>query len=355
MPVDIWFTTDRKSSHEQFARGVSRILDEIDWASTDACFAVDWTAMNALHVMSADSTAIMQRESVPVMYLTYRSYASMTGISDDDRDFYSEVERNAVRRAVSSGGGVVALCDDDWRTQSSFTDNEHAVRVILPMLRTEFSTVADEDKGKILDFGRKRQYLVSLVRLSEDKGPHRFVQMLRDIQQEDPTFWDRTGVVPLLCGAASQPEYAARVKRELLDAVPNAVLVDRFLPPLEMAHLMQQAILNVHGALYEAYGLTIVEAAAMGCPSVINTSGIGAAQLLSVEDGAVEAVNILDRGMLVKRVKRIVEDDAYRIQLMHQAYMKATSWREEQHVAMLEDFTRERIDVCKKSAAKAPQ
>ena len=41
-----------------------------------------------------------------------------------------------------------------------------------------------------------------------------------------------------------------------------------------LQQVYKQTILNFHPALYEAYGLTIVEAAAFGVPSIVNQGNI---------------------------------------------------------------------------------
>lgn len=51
------------------------------------------------------------------------------------------------------------------------------------------------------------------------------------------------------------------LKRKLLASVPHALVIEDFLGPAEIAYLYAQTRLNVHPCLYDAYGMTIVEAA----------------------------------------------------------------------------------------------
>lgn len=294
------------------------------------------------------------------MYLSFRVYCSMASVSTDDRRFYRDAEAVAVDLAISSGGGVVALChmDDDTlraldaRNAPDLQPRAHRFRVVPPMLRDEFSHVARADEDRILDFARKRMYLVSLVRLSDDKGPHRFVTLLQNLQKIDPDIWKRTGVVPLICGADSQPEYARRLKDELKKTVPHAVIMDKFLRPEELAIVLQNSVLNIHPAVYEAYGLTIVEAAAMGCPTVLNNTGIGATQLLDPKKKACAAVDVTDEAAFADMVRRLLEDAPRRQQLAHSAYLHATSWTETEHVRALLDFTNERMAVSSRRGSR---
>ncbi|KAI0559103.1 Glycosyltransferase 4 [Gracilaria domingensis] len=290
VPLDKWFTTDRNSSHRQFARCAAAVLQTLDFNQIHAILAVDWTAMNVIHALPHSARSRIAH--VPIIYLNFRVYSRMVGISDEDRRFYLSNEKYAVRTALQSAGGVMSLgnADNDLLRRHSPNTSSKPFRVILPMLRQEFIDIAAVERGTILDFARPRNFLVSLVRLSEDKGPHRFVSLLAKIQKEDPHFWSRTGITPVLCGAPSQPEYAQKLKQTLKSTVPEAVIVDEFLGPSAFAMLLQSSALNIHPALYEAYGMTIVEAAAMGCPSVVHSQDIGAEQLLRSSDDEIVTV-----------------------------------------------------------------
>ena len=48
-----------------------------------------------------------------------------------------------------------------------------------------------------------------------------------------------------------------------------------FLSPAKLCQVYSQTLLNVHPALYEAYGMTILEAAAFCVPTLMNDSQIG--------------------------------------------------------------------------------
>lgn len=356
IPLATWFSTDRASSHTQFARGAARVLQSLNWKNYDACLAVDWTGTNPLFLLPHDCCFRMRDAAIPILYLNFRSYMSMTNISEDDRAFYTAAERDAVHLALRSHGGIVSLCDADDAvlrslvpSQSDETpeDQHLSFKVLLPMLRSELATIAYHERGKILNPDRKRTYITSLVRLSEDKGPHRFVSLLRRMQKDDPDIWEQTGVVPLLLGAPSQPEYAARVCEDLKRAVPHAVIIDSFLPPNRLADVLQHAVVNIHPALYEAYGLTIIEAAAMGCPSVINRNGIGAAQLLDPAVDAAVVVDMEDEQAVADTVRRLIFDSKLRNHVAHQAFLYATSWTESEYVRALLDFTNERVQEAK--------
>ena len=54
------------------------------------------------------------------------------------------------------------------------------------------------------------------------------------------------------------------LKGRLRAAVPEAMIEERFLGPSELAQIFSATALNVHPCLYDAYGMTIVEAASQG-------------------------------------------------------------------------------------------
>jgi len=96
------------------------------------------------------------------------------------------------------------------------------------------------------------------------------------------------GEEPLLAGACADPTYAAAVKASLLQVWPSqsspAIIVDSFLSPEAMAAIYSRTVLNFHPAAYEAYGMTIIEAAAFGVPSVVNRGGQVGATALFLEE-----------------------------------------------------------------------
>ena len=70
-------------------------------------------------------------------------------------------------------------------------------------------------------------------------------------------------VTPVLCGSATTP-FAATVRRRLQAACPGAIIHSQFLGPRELAALYSATRLNFHPCRYDAYGMTIVEAASQG-------------------------------------------------------------------------------------------
>lgn len=362
-PLDIWRTTDRHSDHEAFAHAAALALDRFvsdshasDLANVHAVMAVDWTGDAAIELMVA-STRERLLGVAPVIFLNFRLYCRMSGIDTEDVLFYREREAAAVRRAIASGGGVMSLSiadNDELRAMDDSKARGELFKVIQPMLREEFLTIAESEKEAILSSARKRKYLVCIVRLSADKGADRFVDMCEAMVDRDPLIWERSGVVPLMAGAASQPDFAKRVLERFKRIVPSGIIVDDFLTSPQLAQILLESALNVHPSLYEAYGMTIVEAGACGVPSLIHQEGIGAEQLLKASIGASIAVDMENIHKVAERCANLIlrsADEpgvsADQPGVLHRtgrnAFYAATSWTEDAHVSSLLQL----VDDCK--------
>ena len=79
----------------------------------------------------------------------------------------------------------------------------------------------------------------------------------------------KLGLTPLMC-ASSQSEYAQTVKAAFLKAVPTGRLEERFLGTEDLGEIYSHTLLNIHPCKYDAFGMTIVEAASLGAPSLVH-------------------------------------------------------------------------------------
>mmetsp|Transcript_87437 Transcript_87437/g.171016 ORF Transcript_87437/g.171016 Transcript_87437/m.171016 type:complete len:344 (+) Transcript_87437:1-1032(+) len=308
---------------------------------------------------------------IPIFYLNFRVYSRMTDITEEDRTFYYQAESQAVQLALKSGGAVVGICDsdthflqtmifshrskeevvdssrindnydndDDSDDDNNVCDPKDRVVTIFPMLRQEFAEIAQRDQEYCLDTTRHRRYFSCIVRLSKDKGPQRFVELCQRITARDATFWHRTDTIPLLAGAASQPDLAQDLITQLRDAVPHAVIIQSFLDAPTLSTYLQETRLNIHPAIYEAFGMTIVEAAACGAPTLLHNNGaIGAEQLLPIAKECSIGVDLeQDMETLTTHVMDLLEShSAARLaRVGGQAYHVAVSWTELAYVRVL--------------------
>lgn len=70
------------------------------------------------------------------------------------------------------------------------------------------------------------------------------------------------GLTPFLCGVGGPANpYGASIQDRLVSACPDSVLEKRFLGAKELASLYSETALNIHPCAYDAYGMTVVEAA----------------------------------------------------------------------------------------------
>jgi glycosyltransferase involved in cell wall biosynthesis len=115
-----------------------------------------------------------------------------------------------------------------------------------------------------------RQYLLCCVRLSPEKEPERFVELAAQLQARGALA--RLGVTPLLVGS-SKTAYAEGLKHQFREQVPSGIVEERFLGPQDLAAVFARTALNVHPCRYDAFGMTIVEAASQGAPSIMQEVG----------------------------------------------------------------------------------
>ena len=117
-----------------------------------------------------------------------------------------------------------------------------------------------------------------------------------------------TSEFPSLVGTAMDEKYTETVRSRLNKAIPNSVIKD-FLEPAKLCNIWAQTILNFHPALYEAYGMTIIESAAFGVPSVVhkiqgNQINIGALELLADEECVPH--DLTDLEGLVEKIRNLL-------------------------------------------------
>ena len=253
-----------------------------------AVVGVDWEGMAAYRRLVEAGVFVAAAPPHSVAYYNYRVFYKNTGAAADEVAFYAERERACMEAARMT----LCLCDVDAASLRALLPRAQP-RVILPGLRGEMaaSAAAEEAERSGQQPGsrrRRRRYLLCCVRVIREKNVAAFVEIVRSLATRSGCLGEAEGaVVPYMVGAAGDAAYAAALHGELRAAYGGSVVVDGFLGAAELAEVMAQSVLNVHPALNEAYGMTIVEAAAMGCPSVVHEADIGATHLLAPARGEV--------------------------------------------------------------------
>eukprot|EP00041_Stephanoeca_diplocostata_P019778 m.430313 g.430313 ORF g.430313 m.430313 type:complete len:221 (-) comp21394_c0_seq1:68-730(-) len=144
-------------------------------------------------------------------------------------------------------------------------------------------------------YGRRhRRFLTCCVRVSPEKNPMLFADVVYHLR----TYLTQHNVIPLLCApkpngtAVPTEDYRACVVQRFMSAnVPGARLIEEFLNVEQLAEIFDETLLNVHPPVYDAYGMSVVEAAALGAPTILHhndtsIASIGAAELLDPKQGA---------------------------------------------------------------------
>jgi len=131
---------------------------------------------------------------------------------------------------------------------------------------------------KSKSFG-KRRFITCCGRVCKEKNTQVFVDIMIHLQQ----FLKANGLIPCLVGPPVDNAFANNLYKRLDAVFPGDLskVVPRFVDIKELAGIWSETVLNIHPAEYEAYGMTIAEAAAFAVPTLMDGQGlIGAADLL---------------------------------------------------------------------------
>jgi len=284
---------------------------------------VDWSSIPAFQQI-IEQKAIDPK--TPFIYFNYKVYHRCTGFSSEDLEFYFQKEKEACNLA----NRILCLSSNDSSILTQIVPKK--CKVILPPLREDILTRVKELEGDRCE----RIYFLSCVRVSKDKNVHLFVEVVENLGNH---FFQENGIIPCFVGTAMDQEYCESLKDRLKKAVPGSVILD-FLNPSQLCQIWKRTVLNFHPALYEAYGMTIVESAAFGVPSIVhhiigNRPTIGALDLLTEDE--VIPLDLTRFGDLVDHIKILFSNQ--RIQLEEigkQASYKSLSYGETEMGTVLE-------------------
>jgi glycosyltransferase involved in cell wall biosynthesis len=297
----------------------------------DAVFVVDWSGTLAAGALWSNEEAEILRRRGKLHYLNFRVFAASfapppnklastiasaaTGLSAQsstfadhadelgDWQFYAEAESISMLKASTTfalcRGDLDQLVDNAQRLQHGSVTHGAAVdradlslHLLVPPLRRdvqelglanrevtldEFLAVLKRAAPKSTDTIEKIDWanavlITSLVRLDPAKEAHRCVDVVARLQKEQRRLGASAAaktIVYFVAGAKGDSDYAAGVLRRAADATKNVIVAEKFLSAAEMAVIYSRTQLNVHPCRYDAYGMTIIEAAAFGVPSLV--------------------------------------------------------------------------------------
>ena len=353
--LPVWRKLDRASAWQQFAAAAAaEHADAVARFAPDVVLGVDWTGLPPL--LELRRAGAVQPPTVPFVYLNFRVHAASTGISAEDARFYEQRESEALHAATVS----VALCRADAALLRAMPSHaaggreEGDVLVLSPPLRPDVQGAAvlvfEQERGLSSAATAppqgepaaqcssatapiaprttaRREFVTCCSRLTPEKNVEAFVRALAAPPLR--AIMRRRGLRPLLCGSATDPEYGKAVRAQLKQAFPGeeSVVLD-FVPADELSNVFRRTALNVHPALYEAYGMTVAEAAAFGAPSVIDGGGeVGVAELLSAARNEVMHADMRDTGAISARIVTALHDEPHALRhVAAAAQRRSLSW-----------------------------
>eukprot|EP01064_Diplonema_japonicum_P013793 TRINITY_DN21345_c0_g1_i1.p1 TRINITY_DN21345_c0_g1~~TRINITY_DN21345_c0_g1_i1.p1 ORF type:complete len:396 (+),score=66.28 TRINITY_DN21345_c0_g1_i1:67-1188(+) len=303
--VSKWHIHGMTGPWEEWGKAVGERIIEF---TPDVVIGVDWEANDAYKNLLLNNKTL---KGVPYVYYNYRVYHQNTGCTDEETRFYLEKEKEACGLA----GKVLCLCRSDKRALGKLTGKP--ITILLPGLRKEIWEAAEATETQQED----KIYLLCCVRVVVEKNVHVFVEAVEKIAE----LLRQRGIVPCMLGASDGKDYGEGVRKRMR-SLPCKTVVKDFVPPDELAGLMRRSCLNVHPALNEAYGMTIVEAAAMGCPSLVHQCDIGATDLLTAPN-EILLTDMSDSATLATTIVRVLNEPSL-ASIAQAACAKALSYGE---------------------------
>lgn len=328
-----WGRLDRECDFDGYCKGVVsslRMTPDSNWdrvrnANSDLFFCVDWSGFVALKALAEETSVSFWNRAV---YLNFRVF-SVGPHSPEDILFFQRWEASAVKECRLT----IALSEFDRVSLQRVSDVD-TIRILFCPVRSsildsaKLSTSEMELSAELLSAAqtnatvtnilraKSRSFVTCCVRLSPEKEPHRFVSFVRGLKG--------SGYVPLLLGSVANVEYASEVRASLREVFEDdCIILESFVRPEELSSIFRLSVVNVHPCSYDAFGLTITEAAACRCPTLLIKSpsgelNVGATSLLS-EGGYIECTESSD-------IKSLLQDNANLARVSEIAWKRASSY-----------------------------
>ncbi|KAH9249813.1 hypothetical protein BASA81_012408 [Batrachochytrium salamandrivorans] len=286
IPLSTWYKLDRNSSWKEFGLQISKLTKDVLKFDPHLALGVDWTVKLAWERLGLPA-------SVPFVFLCFRCFSGNNPDGNEqDQEFYSQREKDML--AMSTCCVALSSCDAD--SLRLLTTSTCQVQIIPPPLRDDLFAMATIPTNLFglnyltkprftptpsLTKQRPRIYITCVCRIVQCKQVlEGFVQVCESIRD----FLVSAGLVPYLVGPSFEGDegYSLLVYQRLKRAFPGrqSVIRSEFVGAAQLANIFQQTAINIHPAQFEPFGMTIVEAAAFGVPTLMHYKGVGAADLL---------------------------------------------------------------------------
>lgn len=230
------------------------------------------------------------------------------------------------RMLYRAGLHAVARRADAVVVPSAFTADElralsrvDAARVHVTPLAPSLPLGDPGDVDETLErLGVPRPYVLSVGTIEPRKNQARLVRAYRRLAAE--------GRPHALVLNGPEGWLDEELQRELSSEGPGRVIRTRDLGPRDLDALYRGAAVFAYPALYEGFGLPVVEALARGVPTV----AAGGSSIVEVAGDAALLVDPLDEDAIVDGLARVLDDPGLSADLRHRGPERAAafSWRE---------------------------
>ena len=150
-----------------------------------------------------------------------------------------------------------------------------------------------ERANKLCDL--KKKNIISVGRLSKEKGFADLIEIFSNIESED---WTLT-----IVGDGDEKENLEVLIKD--NNLEGKVILTGFLNKEELYKLYENSSLYVMTSFEESFGLVLVEASSFGLPLIAFDSAIGAKEIIQ-ENGIL--VSNRDKSVMIKKIKKLMND-----------------------------------------------
>ncbi|KAG7668203.1 hypothetical protein Ndes2437A_g07333 [Nannochloris sp. 'desiccata'] len=372
VPLPVWNRLDVGCSWKEYALGCGApsIVNAVVNFEADVVLGVDWHSYQAYlnvhealvadfyYQKSASSSFPLKINIPPYVCSNYRVYLRSLSPNDTDFQIMKKLEGDSLLHGICS---TVLSASDQNFVEKNYYISDHLpppLHVILPALRADLAAIP------LPHITQERKYLLCCVRASSEKEPHRFINLICELEKRN--FFNKNGIIPLLAGAgwkvtsssvgAYSPDqeqqqeplkttsttsltptekYVLELREQIKTYVPCCQVIEHFLGPIEMAQIYFQTVLNVHPPLYDAFGMTCCEAASQLAPSLVAGKGhIGATDLLSEEREEIFVTDMEDSiENLADTVEKIIQNREKLKKVGETAAAAVRKWSEKANAA----------------------
>lgn len=311
-----WGQLERGCGWREFVRACHdepRVALAVDAFGPQAVICVDFHTPRAWKAVEARLLGLGKQgdpadKTIPMIWMNFRVFAESTALhsrstsersgAEDEDSLLGDAEWYAKEEAAAIGASAltIALCRADALNLCALTAGRSLAQgsvpaaaaayqrktpprlaILLPPLRGDVEALA----RSVLAGSAQRPprpsgmngtataggggLITSIVRISPEKNAAAGIDLLTACSRQ----LESLSLQPLIVGAnGADAEYVAKVRRAAA-SLPGVLLP----PPLDahgLSAAFAAAAINIHPCLADAYGMTIVEAAAWGVPSVVH-------------------------------------------------------------------------------------